>query len=75
MKFTFNLASCIIQDMLNLAITFHPHPYHTPCLPSSHSALSSENWFGEGDYPIQPGGDSNPDKLARGNETKLSQEE
>ena len=27
MKFTFNLASCIIQDMLNLAITFPPnHP-------------------------------------------------
>ena len=26
MKFTFNLASCIIQDMLNLAITLPPTP-------------------------------------------------
>lgn len=45
MKFTFNLASCIIQDMRNLAITF---PTPTPCLPSSSQLFPLKTGLGKG---------------------------
>ena len=45
MKFTLNLASCIIQDMLNLTTTF---PSPTPCLPSSSQLFPLETGLEKG---------------------------
>ena len=72
MKFTLNLGILYYTRYAKPG-NHIPHPHPLPSLILS--ALSSGNWSGERDYPVLPGGDSNPGKLPRGDETKLSQEE